>query len=59
MGHAVIIASKLAGDDDWEGYVVSVSDDGGNEIARVPIHHRLAAVVFWLPRFAASRRISS
>jgi hypothetical protein len=37
-GHAAVIASELALDDEWEGYVVFVINEEGNEIARVPIH---------------------
>jgi hypothetical protein len=35
--HAAAIAGELALDDTWDGYVVSVIDERGNEITRVPI----------------------
>jgi hypothetical protein len=40
--HAVTIAGELAADDGWGDYVVSVRDEKGNEIARVPIHPKSA-----------------
>jgi Domain of unknown function (DUF6894) len=36
-GHAIVIASELAGDETYHGWVLWVTDDQGNEVARVAI----------------------
>jgi len=35
--HAVMIASELLQEGNYEGYAVSVTDEQGNEVAYVPI----------------------
>jgi hypothetical protein len=38
--HAAVVASELAEDDEWAGYMVVVTDEHGTEIARVAIKNR-------------------
>jgi hypothetical protein len=40
--HASVLAMELSQDDDWEGFVISVIDERGNEIVRVPVKDRSA-----------------
>jgi hypothetical protein len=43
VAHATALALEFAQDGSWEGFSVSVADEGGSEIARVPISRQLAA----------------
>jgi len=37
LAHAAILATELAQDGDWDGFVVSVTDADGSVIAQVPV----------------------
>jgi hypothetical protein len=37
MAYATVVAGELAQDGDWDGFVVSVTDENGGIIARVPV----------------------
>ena len=37
IAHAALVASELAQDEGWGGFVVAVTDEQGNVLARVPV----------------------
>jgi hypothetical protein len=37
MAHAALVASELAQDGDWDGYVISVADADGRIVAEIPV----------------------
>ena len=37
IAHASVLAAELAQDEDWESFVISVTDGEGRLIARVPV----------------------
>ena len=37
IAHAALVASELAQDEGWGGFVIAVTDQQGNAIARVPV----------------------
>jgi len=36
--HAAVLAAELARDEDWDGFMISVTDVEGRSIAKIPVH---------------------
>ena len=37
IAHAALVASELAQDEDWGGFVIAVTDQQGNVVGQVPV----------------------